>query len=46
MIVAIKLAIVLLVIVVGIFYVKAANYTPVHPAGPADRDGQRAGPRR
>jgi APA family basic amino acid/polyamine antiporter len=35
-IVAIKVAIVLLVIVVGIFYVKAANYTPfVPPAQPS-----------
>jgi APA family basic amino acid/polyamine antiporter len=36
-IVAIKLAIVLLVIAVGVFYVKAANYTPfVPPARPAE----------
>jgi APA family basic amino acid/polyamine antiporter len=36
-IVAIKVAIVLLVIVVGIFYVKAANYTPfVPPAQPSE----------
>jgi APA family basic amino acid/polyamine antiporter len=35
-IVAIKLVIVLLVIVVGVFYVKAANYTPfIPPAQPA-----------
>jgi basic amino acid/polyamine antiporter, APA family len=35
--VAIKLAIVLLVIVVGIFYVKAANYTPfIPPAQPSE----------
>ena len=32
-IVAIKLAIVLLVIVVGVFYVKAGQLPPVHPAG-------------
>ena len=37
MIVAIKVAIVLLVIAVGIFYVKAANYTPFIPPGRADR---------
>jgi len=36
-IVAIKLAIVLLVIVVGIFYVKASNYTPfIPPAQPTE----------
>jgi APA family basic amino acid/polyamine antiporter len=36
-IVAIKVAIVLLVIVVGLFYVKAANYTPfVPPAEPSE----------
>jgi len=36
-IVAIKVAIVLLVIVVGVFYVKAANYTPfVPPAAPGE----------
>jgi APA family basic amino acid/polyamine antiporter len=36
-IVAIKVAIVLLVIVVGVFYVKAANYTPfVPPAQPGE----------
>ena len=36
-IVAIKVAIVLLVIAVGVFYVKAANYTPfVPPAQPAE----------
>ncbi len=36
-IVAIKIAIVLLVIVVGVFYVKAANYTPfVPPAQPRE----------
>ena len=29
---AIKVAVVLLVIIVGVFYIKAANYSPVHPA--------------
>ena len=42
-IVAIKIAIVLLVIVLGLFYVKAANYTPVHPARPAGHDGRQRG---
>ena len=34
-IVAIKIAVVLLVIVAGIFFIKAANYHAVHPAGEA-----------
>jgi APA family basic amino acid/polyamine antiporter len=38
-IVAIKVAIVLLVIVVGIFYVKAANYTPFIPPAEATEGG-------
>jgi APA family basic amino acid/polyamine antiporter len=38
-IVAIKLLIVLLVIVVGIFYVKAANYTPFIPPAKAGEGG-------
>src|SRR4029453_10987156 len=43
-IVAIKVAIVLLVIVVGVFYVKAANYSPfVPPAEPAAAGGRGRG---
>jgi APA family basic amino acid/polyamine antiporter len=44
-IVAIKIAIVLLVIAVGIFYVKAANYSPfVPPAQPRESGGGLAAP--
>src|SRR3954454_24215057 len=44
-IVAIKIVIVLLVIVVGIFYVKAANYSPfIPPAQPRETGGGLSGP--
>ncbi|MEA2347791.1 MAG: basic amino acid/polyamine antiporter, family [Thermoleophilaceae bacterium] len=44
-IVVIKLAIVLLVIIAGIFYVKAANYSPfIPPAGSAGAAGEAASP--
>ncbi len=39
MVTAVKVAVVLLVIVVGAFYIKAANYSPFIPPPEADRSG-------
>jgi APA family basic amino acid/polyamine antiporter len=43
MVTAIKVAVVVLVIVVGAFYIKAANYSPFIPPPEADRSGSGSG---